>query len=300
MLLFGSVDVSIAQDRYLVNGKVLVENDDFSGVKIVLTEGKSSTSPDVSGVGIFSTTLDWNRRYFFKFSKPGYVSKIVEFSTFVPDDRLHKIEPFYMTVRLFPVFDGVDTIFFKKPVAKVYYDKKLKDFTDDRDYALKVVYQIKQMRKKAGEKDRVKSNSPLADASGSQEVVEDKTAEGAEGKNKHIGNLVDSRMPETNNSESADKKQEHKLPALKKNYPTGRTVETFNVDDKVITRVIIRSAGKQDVFYRVKHSWGGIFYFIDESPLGFFSVTENSFRRYTNLPGPDGSDPQNLKVRAIR
>ena len=78
-------------------------------------------------------------------------------------------------------------------------------------------------------------------------------------------------------------KNKYNIPSLKNDYPVGKTVETFLVDNKQITRVIIRSPDKQNVFIQVKHPWGGVFYFIDESPLGIFSVTEDSFRRYTRI-----------------
>ena len=273
-----------------MNGKVLLENDDLSGISVVLSCGGYTRNLDVSQAGIFTTELDWNKVYYFKISKPGFVSKIVEFSTFIPDGRSRNIEPFYMSVRLFPVFDGVDTVFFKKPVAKVFYDETLNDFTDDRDYALKVVYHIKQMKEKTGSKVRRVKKVPEA-------IQRDKQPQ--DEKKRHSEVLLSSetsveKKAESPNEASASKEADNgisrhacNLPPMKDSYPAGRTVETFSIDGKKITRVVIKNGEKQDVFFMVKHPWGGVFYFIDETPLGVFSVTETSFMRYTNLSRKD-------------
>ena len=273
-----------AQDLYPVNGKILIDNDDYSGISVKLTEGVKVTDLNVSSTGIFTVKLDWNRTYYFKFLKSGYVSKIVEFSTFIPDDRAHNIEPFYMNVRLFPVFNGVDTVFFKKPVAKVYYDKKINDFTDDRDYALKVVYHIEQMKKNALQNSSVHKHI--------QKKLKTVSSNGKKDKESNVEVALVEKAMATISVPVKDKKKKEKrtgnkyrydIPRLKNDYPVGKTVETFFIDNKQITRVIIRSPEKQNVFIQVKHPWGGVFYFIDESPLGIFSVTEDSFRRYTSL-----------------
>ncbi len=284
LLVLGSMELSFAQDKYRINGKVLVENYDFKGVKVHLATNGRSNLLNLSEVGIFTTDLDWNKVYRFSFSKPGYVSKIVEFSTVIPDDRSHDIEPFYMTVRLFPMFEGVDTIFFKRPVAKVYYDEKENDFTDDRDYAMKVVYRIKQMREKSERKAKTlkKKQVPLI-TDDSKSAARTPVQALDEKKEKSVEITDKAKSIVDTGTEDTVKGHVYDLPALKNTYPPGKTVEKFYVGDKEITRVIIRDESKQDVFYRVKHAWGGVYYFIDESPLGIFAVTENSFERYTGL-----------------
>jgi len=274
--------MAYSQDKYLVNGKILALDYDFRRVKVVLIDGNSAGQLEVSDKGLFSVKLDWNKKYFFKLSKPGYVTKIVEFSTFIPAGRSHSIEPFDMTVSLFPVFEGVDTVFFKKPVAKVYYDDKLSDFTDDRDYALKVVYRIKKMLKKSRE---IASNSinPRKDKlpryGKKNEFDRVPTPDLQEAVKSSVSSFID--MASQKNKKEI--KSSYELLPLKKFYPQGRTIESFYVDGKEITRVVIRKTDRQDVFFQVRHPWGGVFYFLDETPLGIFSVTKNLFMLYTGL-----------------
>ena len=274
--------IAYSQDKYLVKGKVLIENYDFVGVKVVLTDRYSSVQLDVSNKGVFIVDLDWNKKYFFELSKPGYVSKIVEFSTIIPQGRSHSIEPFDMAVKLFPVFEGVDSVFFRKPVAKVYYDDKLSDFTDDRDYALKVVYRIKQMLKKSRE---IASNNINTQKNKLLKRSEKQKVDSVQnfGSQKIVKSYVSRSVKAVSHKNINEIKSSYDLIPLKKTYPEGRTIETFYVDGKEITRVVIRKGSIQNVFFQVKHPWGGVFYFLDETPLGIFSVTKTSFMWYTGL-----------------
>jgi hypothetical protein len=149
LLIFLSGTLCFGQDVYFVNGKVFTDDTETNGITISLINNSTVTNLPVTAGCSFSAKLKWNRKYHFKFMKSGFVTKIIEFSTFIPDGHTHRIEPYSLNVKLFPVFEGVDKVFFKKPVAKVYFDEKINDFTDDRDYALQVVYAIEQMKKSA-------------------------------------------------------------------------------------------------------------------------------------------------------
>ncbi len=265
------------QDVYFVNGKVFADDDKTNDITISLIENSVTTYLPVTSTSSFSAKLKWNSKYHFKFMKSGYVTKIIEFSTFIPNGHTHRIEPYSLNVKLFPVFDGVDKVFFKKPVAKVYFDKKINDFTDDRDYALQVVYAIEQMKKHTD----VKSTTPKYSASIKSESTEIKK----KNNDVSVSNSADTlKLLEVEVKEKVNNKC--LLPPVKKEYKEEKTVEEFNFVDKHITRVIIKEHNKYCVFFRVKHNWGGVYYFIDESPLGVFSVTESLFERKTNIFEP--------------
>jgi len=274
--------MAYSQDKYLVNGKVLIANYDFRRVKVVLTDGNFTGELEVSDKGVFTAELNWNKTYFFKFSKPGYVSKIIEFSTFVPQGRSRSIRPFAMGVRLFPVFEGVDSVFFRKPVAKVYYDDKLSDFTDDRDYALEVVYRIKQMLKKSRKIAYNNINAQKDKLPDHRKNLGAKNIQGS-GSPKNVKSYVSRSVKAVSQKSTNEIKSSYDLIPLKKNYPEGRTIESFYLEGKEITRVVINQGGIRDVFFQVKHRWGGVFYFLDEMPLGIFPVTKTSFMWYTGL-----------------
>ncbi len=271
-----------AWGQYPVSGEILEVGYDFSSVKVELKQDGSAVKIPVSANGNFFTSLDWNKTYYFSFKKSGYVTKVIEFSTLVPNDvALSSIEPYHMPVRLFEVFEGVDTVFFNNPVAKIRYDKdepradgRYGDFADDRDYSLNVRYRIDQMREKgkiSGNVSREKEQRKLvkvatvnkiymADAQVSdkrEDVIQVVVAE--KKTNKFI-------REETNGT-----------PPLKGHYPQGETLEEFDLKSRYVKRTIFVFGNQRRVFLSVLHDWGGHFFFIDEANIGYRCISKEIY-----------------------
>lgn len=64
---------------------------------------------------------------------------------------------------------------------------------------------------------------------------------------------------------------------LKEKYKDGKTVEVIETKSKITTRTVIRKDGKVKVYLKVKHNWGGEYYFIDNSPVKVQSITKNYY-----------------------
>ncbi|NPA35282.1 MAG: hypothetical protein GXO47_00365 [Chlorobi bacterium] len=269
ILFYSACYTGYGQDFYYVNGKVLLDNNNFNGVTVTLAGNGTTKKLPVSMAGMFYAGLEWNKTYYFIFKKQGYVSKIIKFITVIPDGQSRRIEPFSLNVRLFRTFEGVDSVFFRKPVAKIYFDTEIGDFTDDRDYSLKVLYAIRKMREKGDGASGVISKNikiPVKTNQSKTEVL-----------------AVTSKKTEVTGKKKVQSEENTGIPPLKKYYENGRTVEEFDLDRKHVTRVIIKKDGVFRVYMRVEHNWGGVFYFIDETPLGYFSITENLFKNRTGL-----------------
>jgi len=262
--------------QFAVRGEVICDNSSANDVIVDLSHADKNEVLDVRA-GRFFSQLKWNQTYYFSFKKPGFVSKVIEFSTQVPEDFPKELlQPYLLQVRLFPVFEGVDTVFFEKPVAKIRFDKSLRDFSDDRDYSLQVRYKVEEMRrkgkevkkqattpnvKKAKEKnrfsDKKNSSKPKDSATSIQEVAITVAAK-PEGKPvKEISNLH--------------------LPPLKKRYPNGKTVEEFDLEGKHIVRTIFFDGDFRRVLVLVTHDWGAIYYFIDELHIGNRCITREAY-----------------------
>ncbi len=69
---------------------------------------------------------------------------------------------------------------------------------------------------------------------------------------------------------------------LMKKYPDGKTVEIIKTKNKTVTRTIIRKDNKVTVYLKVKHSWGGEYYFIDNSPIKIQSITKHLYETSVN------------------
>lgn len=274
ILFLGGTAQSYCQ--FAVRGEVICDNSSANDVIVELKHAGVNQALDVR-VGRFFSQLQWNQTYFFSFKKPGFVSKVIEFSTQVPDDFPKELlQPYLLQVRLFSVFEGVDTVFFEKPVAKIRFDESLRDFSDDRDYSLQVRYKVEEMRrkgkevkkqaaisgeKKSKEKDRSLTMKPLIKskeaATSIQEVAITVAAKQNVKPAKEISNLH--------------------LPPLKKRYPNGKTVEEFDLEGKHIVRTIFFEGDFRRVLVLVTHDWGGIYYFIDELHIGNRCITREAY-----------------------
>ncbi|GEM_PF-2930313 len=263
------------QAQYAVSGSILDVNYNYADVKVHLLNKETDQPVSVNGAGQFYTTLDWNKVYHFKFSKPGYVSKIIEFSTKIPENiQQEAIAPYQMSVRLFKEFQGVDTVFFNNPVAKIRFDNRLKDFEADRDYSLNVKYKIEQMRTGV-EKDKAASKS----ASRSSKFKNNRNIKPneppTETVKKNEGEII--QPPIKEESQVHLPREVYEVESLKNTYPEGESTEVFELESRVVTRNIFMLDNQRVVMMKVVHNWGKTFYFIDEAPLGYRCISEEMY-----------------------
>ncbi len=263
VLFWSSVQMNA---QYKVSGEIIDVDFAFQDVAVTLLCDGVKSKIVVSGDGKFDTFLKWNQVSLLSFKKPGYVAKVIEFSTIVPGDVYPQtIEPYYLPVRLFKVFPGVDTVFFKNPVAKIRFDNNLKDFADDRDYSLNVKYKVEGMREK-GRKER---DHQL----GSNKKNRKTTTKKVETRKKK----EESVSEETKEVVQKDSELIKGLPPLQHSYPQGRTDESFELKGRTIDRTIFCEGKKRRIYFRVKHDWGGEFFFIDEAQLGYRCVSKQVY-----------------------
>lgn len=275
----------VAQEKYLVNCQVYLEDEPTTGVKVLLYDDSRGQNIASNNDGVFSSSLDWGKMYRFHFIKLNYVTKIVEFSTKVPNGiKKESIEPYLLQVRLFKVFDGVDSIFFKNPVAKIRYDVRMGDFDYDTDYSLMVKQRIDEMmRQKGGTKGTGEAGGPK------KQVIDGKKATSTLSKSSSVpkGTLKKTATVELLGKTHIATPTFQVLPALKPYYPLGRSVEEYELEKKHITRVVMKYSDKQKVLLKVKHDWGAVYYFVDESPLTTRCVSRAVYERETLLPNGD-------------
>ncbi len=283
--LLVSFNTGYGQHQYLVNGTVLIRDGKVTKTSLKIKSGSFEIQVPVDINGNFITYLDWNTDYQLYFSKVGYVTKCVEFSTYIPDDvSKSSIYPYEILVELFPKFPGVDTVFFKKPVAKIQYYNRIDDFDYDLDYQLTVKHKLEDikskyqnwLKQKTKEGTRTIDNSD--DKNSREEVIRyQKTVE--------LSKSTALVPPATNIARKPIVKKEDEnpfgVPPLKEHYPNGKTVEAFELQGKTVTRIIIKKEGYQKAYFQVKHNWGGQYYFVQESPGYYRSISKYNFDKST-------------------
>lgn len=71
--------------------------------------------------------------------------------------------------------------------------------------------------------------------------------------------------------------------SLLKRYPNERTVEEINEPYKKLTKVIINRNNTVNIYLKVEHKWGGIFFFKDNTPYPLENISKSYFEVETKL-----------------
>ena len=175
-----SITESSAQNKYDVKGTVKKSRKKTEGAIITLYKGSSQVSQQTTtSNGRFQVIMDLNAEYTLTISKPGHISKKFYFNTKgVPEERAKEefggqdIEVSIFEMPKDPSVVSQINQILSQPMAKFYYDDKMKEIDFDKGYsqsmldALSKLNQIEQEAiKKAEEETKTKTASESAAAS---------------------------------------------------------------------------------------------------------------------------------------
>ncbi len=269
-----------AQSNYPVSGTILIRDGKVTKTSLKIQSGTSEVKIPVDINGNFLTHLNWDTKYKLFFSKVGYVTKCVEFSTQIPSSvQKNTIYPYEILVELFPMFPGVDTMFFKNPVARIHYSDEIQDFDYDLNYQLTVKRKLEEIKDKyqnwliQKSKDKGRTISSSLQKNTKEEVIRYQ-------KNVETSKSITAVVPKTTVARKPTVKKEENpfgVPPLKSFYPEGKTFEIFQLKGKVVTRIVVKKGPYQKAYFEVKHNWGGQYYFVQESPTYYRSISKYNF-----------------------
>lgn len=148
LLLFSSI--SYGQWTLDVVGTVKKEenNKRFEGVTVTIKKNgavwKTITS---EAAGKFMASLEPDGIYLIEFSKPGHVTKRIEFSTknVPPDDAKFGFE-FPMEMNLFEKMEGLDVSILNKPIAKVAFNPATGYMDYDPEYTKSIKTELDRLK----------------------------------------------------------------------------------------------------------------------------------------------------------
>lgn len=135
---------SIAQAAGLkVKGRFEVKEGELSGSIVTIERNGQNVKSFQPSKGKNDLGLEFGYNYTISFSKPGYVSKSIVFITSVPNDVIDKGSFQYeFTLEIFKQVDGVNTMVYNQPVAKIYYSRESDNFVDDKNYTATIQAQM--------------------------------------------------------------------------------------------------------------------------------------------------------------
>jgi hypothetical protein len=149
------VNPALAQEPFKIYGKFIVDNSNLSGAKIkVEKNGKQVQLAEVTKPR-FEYELEYDCEYIFSYIKPGYVTKKVAVSTFVPKEKQSlEFEPFKFDVEIFKQYEGVNTVIYNQPVGKIRFNDVLNEFDYDTDYTKSIQSELAKAEAALKEKQR--------------------------------------------------------------------------------------------------------------------------------------------------
>jgi hypothetical protein len=178
-LIFSAMvpQVAKAQNVYDVNGTVKKNKKKLEGAVVSLYRGTTQVQQVVTtSNGRFSVKLDFNAEYTLSISKPGHITKKFYFNTKgIPDERVKEefggqdIEVSIFEMPKDPgVVSQINNIL-NQPMAKFYYDDKIKEIEYDKSYSqsmLDALSKLSEIEKEANQKveEEAKKKSELESA----------------------------------------------------------------------------------------------------------------------------------------
>ncbi|MGE3653727.1 MAG: hypothetical protein AB7G22_06380 [Flavobacteriales bacterium] len=156
LMLFLFSTVSYGQWSLDVVGTVKKEetNKRFEGVTITIKKNGSVWKTLTSeSSGKFQAALEPDGVYLIEFSRPGHVTKRIEFSTknVPPDDAKYGFE-FPMEMNLFEKMDGLDVSILNKPIAKVAFNPATGYMDYDPEYTKSIKNELDRLKDELAER----------------------------------------------------------------------------------------------------------------------------------------------------
>ncbi len=125
-----------------INGSLVIDNAGSEGARIVVLRNNIELEKrEIGKKGRFDFKFGLGADYRLFFEKDGYVTKIVDINTEVPDEIVQSnpdFPPVKLIVTLLPQVEGVDLSIFEQAIANLSYNYELDDFTFDKEYSSKI------------------------------------------------------------------------------------------------------------------------------------------------------------------
>ncbi len=148
-LLVLMITSTIQAQNYLeVPIKVDIENGNMDEVMIKVIKNSKTVFSQSSNSKV-KLKLNFNCVYTIVFSKPGYISKSVEFNTKATKEHIADgFDPYKIGVKLFKQYDGVNITVYNQPVGKIRFDRDLDEFNYDTDYSKSILSNLQDTEDK--------------------------------------------------------------------------------------------------------------------------------------------------------
>jgi len=135
-----------------IDGNVVSQEGPTTGSKVIILKNDVKIDEQTPNKrGHFDIKLSLGGEYRLCFEQPGYVTKIVNVNTEVPEEILESnpnFPPVTLIINLYPKVEGIDCSIFDQPIAILAYNHEVDDFTFDKEYSDKIKARIAETEQK--------------------------------------------------------------------------------------------------------------------------------------------------------
>lgn len=135
-----------------INGNIVISDAAPDNSRVVIAKNGNKIDEQVlTKKGRFDLKLALGSDYKLTFEKDGYVTKIVNVNTEVPEEVIESnpnFPPVKLIINLLPTVQDVDLSVFDQPIAILAYNAEVDDFTFDKDYSNKIKDRVAQTEQK--------------------------------------------------------------------------------------------------------------------------------------------------------
>lgn len=135
-----------------INGNIVISDAAPDNARVVIAKNGNKIDEQVlTKKGRFDLKLALGSDYKLTFEKDGYVTKIVNVNTEVPEEVIESnpnFPPVKLIINLLPMVQDVDLSVFDQPIAILAYNQEVDDFTFDKDYSNKIKDRVAQTEQK--------------------------------------------------------------------------------------------------------------------------------------------------------
>lgn len=139
----------LCAQTFNISGNIVIEEvGGPEGARIIIHRNNEKIEEkNITKKGKFDLKLALGADYKLSFEKNGYITKIVNINTEVPDEIVETnpdFPPVKLIINLLPVVEEVDLSIFEQPIAILAYDYELDDFNFDKEYSAKIRERVAQ------------------------------------------------------------------------------------------------------------------------------------------------------------
>jgi hypothetical protein len=260
LFFFLSFPETLGQNRLRILGKITDSFGPIKGSKIKIeTDTASFATYKSDDEGDFYFELDFGEKYWVSFTKEGYSTKQIIINTRLPERKPSDIQQL-LTLKMELIEKLSNSAEKTEPLGVVSFSRITKEFSYESKYDDNKFTNIEVAGTDYYLAERRNLGIPRKKVKDIKEKIQYNDVDISERKESFFDRILDKRSSLLADDNSYDKRN-NKKKKLVKEMPLDTAISYYSSFNMDITEIVLNNDKILRVYHRVKHDWGGVFYF---------------------------------------